>query len=388
MLLSKGLAERGFETKLVTGRLAEAEGDMAYLARERGVEVVTVPELCREIRPSHDLMALSKLIGLCRRFRPHIVHTHTSKAGMLGRLAALAAGVPVRVHTFHGHVFGGYFSPAKTRLFVQLEKTLALFTDRLVALSALQKKELSTEHRVAPARKLEVIPLGFEHLGELKTCRAVHSGELREQLGVAPHCPLVGAVGRLVDIKRPDVFIDAASLIAKERPDAHFVLAGDGYLLEPSREKAASLGISDRVHFLGWARDLAKLYADLDVFVLTSRNEGTPVAAIEALAAGVPVVATNVGGVPDVLEGGRLGRIVPAGDPASAAKAVLDTLNDMLGDAPEERGRTRGVERMAPHGAPSVSEEQRRVARRYSAERLLGDVETLYRALVASKGCS
>jgi glycosyltransferase involved in cell wall biosynthesis len=184
----------------------------------------------------------------------------------------------------------------------------------------------------------------------------------------------VGTVGRLVDIKRPDVFLQTASLVAQRRPDAHFVVAGDGYLLEPSKRRAASLGIGDRVHFLGWTRELAKVYADLDVFLLTSRNEGTPVSVIEALAAGARVVATAVGGVPDVLEGGRFGRLIAPDDPASAgAEAVCAALE---ASQQGEAGAGGRKERFAPTETPRI------IAERYSARRMLDETESLYRALL------
>ena len=211
VLLNAGLKKRGYETLLVTGTTETGEGDMADLASDRGVDLTVIDELSREIRPFRDTLSLVRTIDVIRRFRPHIVHTHTAKAGMLGRLAAFISGVPVRVHTFHGHVFHSYFGPTKTALFLNLERGLARITHRLVAISPLQKEELSSKFNVAPPSSFQVIPLGFEHLEELARARTTMRRSLRDELELDSDHLLVGIVGRLVPVKDHKTFLLAAS---------------------------------------------------------------------------------------------------------------------------------------------------------------------------------
>lgn len=373
-LLSRGLRARGFETTLVTGSLGEGEGDMSYLAASRGAfSLEVVPALQRAIVPQLDAVALRELVRLCRRHRPHILHTHTSKAGLLGRVAGLLTGVPLRVHTFHGHIFGGYFSSKTTRLFLYLERILAATSHRILALSKGQRDDLSTRFKVCPRDKIQVVPLGFEHLEGLAAEAPKRRGELRGNLQLSPEAVVVGTVGRLVDIKGLDLFIDTAAHLHQVLPDVHFVIAGDGHLRSRLEQQALEVGLEAHVHFLGWRRDLAKVYADLDLFALTSHNEGTPVAVIEALAARVPVVATAVGGVPDVLEGGRLGVLVPGRDPSRLAAEIQKHLS------PSSPVDTR-------HGLERPQEVSARIRHRYSAQRLLDDVERVYREGLSKRG--
>ena len=361
VLASSGIGT-DFPTLLVTGLPGPAEGDMAYLAAEHGVRPFVIPELGRELSPLDDLRALVKLIALLRREKPDIVHTHTAKAGTLGRIAAILCGVPVRVHTFHGHVFAGYFPPWQTRAFLAIERLLGRFTQRIVTLSDGLRRELVERYRIAPWDAVAVIPLGLD-LAPIAAC-ATRRGELRRELGVGPAARLVGIVGRLVPVKNHDLFLDACVRLQRRgKADVHGVVVGGGELEASLRRRARALGLAERVHFLGWRRDLAPVYADLDVAVLTSRNEGTPVALIEAMAAGVPVVATAVGGAPDLLGHGAKGELVPPPfSPDDLAAAIARALT------PEARARSARV-------APAI-------LAAYSAPRLCRDLETLYNELV------
>jgi glycosyltransferase involved in cell wall biosynthesis len=363
ILLAQGMRPLGYETRLVVGRESPREGNLFPLAAERGVACETMVGLGREIAPLRDLVALAGLVRLMRAWRPAVVHTHTAKAGLLGRLAARAAGARTVVHTFHGHVLRGYFSPAKERAFRGLERVLARSTDALVAVSQAVKQDL-VALGVAPAAKIRVIPLGLELAplaGELPR------GALRREAGIAEEAPLVGIVGRLVPIKDVPTFLAAARLVRERRPDARFAVVGDGEERETLEALCRSLGLGGVVRFFGWRRELGPVYGDLDVVVNASRNEGTPVALIEALAAARPVVATAVGGTPDLLGRDERGLLVPAGEPRALAQAVLESLEGS--EAARRRARA-GREH---------------VLSRHSSERLLRDVDGLYRELLTPR---
>jgi len=357
--LSAGLVERGFETRLVVGQTDEREGDFLDLARERGVNLTILPELGRAIRPGRDLKALLSLYRLMREDRPAVVHTHTAKAGVLGRIAARAARVPVVVHTYHGHVLSGYFHPLASALFRRIEWALAPATDVLLTVSESVKDDL-VRLGVARAERVRVLPLGLD----LRPLAApLARGSLRREAGWKDEARIIGIVGRLVAIKDVDTFIDAAVRLAASASDLRFAVVGDGE--ERARLEARAIGaLGDRIHFFGWRKDTGVVLGDLDLAVNTSLNEGTPVALIEALAAGRPVVATAVGGTPDLLEGGRFGALVKASSGDEVARAVLGFL-----DAPED------ARRMAAEG-------QAMVLKRYSVNRLLDDMTVLYRSLL------
>lgn len=361
-LLTAWLRPPEFETLLVCGHIGEHEGDMAYLAGQKGIQPVMIAELGRELAPLRDLRTLLKLWRLMRRFRPDIVCTHTAKAGLVGRWAAWLARVPVRVHTFHGHVFHGYFGPAKTRLFLVLERLTARITDRLITISPALRDELVHTYHIAPFEKFVVVPLGLELDPFAATPR--HQGQFRAEHRIPPAAPLIGIVGRLVPIKNHGLFVEMAARVRAARPEAHFVIIGDGETRAAVEQQVSAAGLSNAVTFTGWLTDLRPAYSDLDALVITSRNEGTPVSLIEALTAGVPVVSTAVGGVPDLLQGGAYGQLVPPDDPAALASAVLDALDDS------------GMDRAAVQQAVIVQ---------YGIARLAGDVAALYRDLLADR---
>lgn len=323
--LTAALNGEDFRSVLFAGREDPHEGSLWTAAERAGVSPVRVPGLARAIRPGADLVALAALTRHFRRLRPDLVHTHTAKAGTLGRVAALLAGVPIRAHTFHGHVLTGYFGAAATALFRRIEAALARRTDLLIAVSPRQREEL-IGLGVAEPERIAVIPLGLD-LAPFLTC-AAHAGRLREELRVSPRIPLVGLVARLVPIKGVDLFLRAAALLCERLPEVRFLIAGDGPEREALEGQAAALGLTGAVRFLGWRHDLPALYADLDLLALSSRNEGTPVSLLEGMAAGVPVVATAVGGVPDLVQDRVSGRLTPPGDAAALASAMAEALAD------------------------------------------------------------
>jgi glycosyltransferase involved in cell wall biosynthesis len=327
VLATKGLDPHRFRTVLVIGQIEPGEADMGYLLKQHGVEnVIVIPSLGRELRPVRDLWTAWKLYQTIRRERPLVVHTHKAKAGAIGRLVALASGVPVRVHTFHGHVLRGYFGPGKSALFAALERGLAKISSRLITPSARLADELATAFRVSSRDHFAVISLGFDL--EPFATSDVHHGCLRRELAVDSGAKLVAIVGRMVPVKAHRTFVEAAHLVTQRRSDVRFLFVGGGELEAQVRWDVHRLGLADRAHFLGWRRDLPLIYADLDVSVLSSLNEGTPVSLIEAMACGIPVVSTDVGGVADVFRHGARGELVPPSDPRALADAIDRALSD------------------------------------------------------------
>lgn len=359
--LTAGLVPRGFETTLVIGQSDPSEGDFLDLARSKGVAPVILPEMGRAIRPLDDLRALVRVFRLIRQRAPEIVHTHTAKAGAIGRAAALLARVPVIVHTYHGHVLSGYFSPLTSAIFRRIEWALAPGSDALLTVSESVRDDLA-RLGVASRERIRILPLGLD-LEPLS--HDLPRGTLRREAGWPEDAFVVGIVGRLVPIKDLDTFIDAAALMLSQAPSARFAIVGDGE--ERSRlEPIARARLGDAVRFFGWRKDTGAVLGDLDLSVNTSLNEGTPVSLIEALAAGRPVVATSVGGTPDLLDGGQYGALASPHNAASVAEAMLDAL----------RARQRAQEK-ARAGQAMVLE-------KYSVNRLIDDMDRLYLELLAT----
>jgi glycosyltransferase involved in cell wall biosynthesis len=354
-LLNAGLNDTRFESVLVAGAIGGSEGDMSYLAERLGIEPIYIPTLKRELSPLHDLRAVFDLIRLMRRYKPHIVHTHMAKAGFVGRWAAWLSGVPIIIHTYHGHVLSGYFGRAMSTVYAILERLSGLPCRVILTVSDRLREELLS-FRITSPEKLQVIPLGLE-LAYL-TGQQSPRGQFRERFTISPDAWLVGIIGRLVPIKNHQLFIEAAERVSQEIDNAHFLIVGDGELRAKLEGMVAEKHLRDRVSFTGWQRELAEIYADLDLLVISSTNEGTPVSIIEAMAAGVAVVSTRVGGVADLLEEGRLGLLVPAEDHQALAEAIIRSYRQ-----PD----------------PARTEQASQVAmEKYSAERLVEDIRALY----------
>jgi glycosyltransferase involved in cell wall biosynthesis len=366
--LTAGLAERGYDTTLVAGSLARGEDSMAFVADQRGVEVVKIDELHREISPLRDLVAVFRLARLIRAERPQILHTHTAKAGAIGRLAALVAGPagpPIVVHTFHGHVLHGYFDPFRTRVFRLLERFLARSSTALIAVSPQVRDDL-VSLGVAPPEKFTVVRLGIE-LDERVTIDEAMRVEARRVMGIPPERFAVGWVGRMTGVKRTDDVVRAFASLRARGVDACLCIVGDGPDRDQVERRAHELGVIRDCLFLGYQEDVARFFALFDAFVLSSVNEGTPVVAIEALAAARPVVATRVGGVPDVVTDGVDGFLVEHGDVEALAERLARLAADPeLRRAMGEAGR----ERVLP---------------RYAVSRLIDDIDRLYRSLLEAR---
>jgi len=301
ILMTDAFQRRGYQASLLTGDVTPGEASMEYLARQLNVQPVKIATMSRKLSCVRDAQSLWRLVRIFRRERPTILHTHTAKAGALGRVAAMLTGVPVRVHTFHGHVFRGYFSAPRTRVFLAIERFLARHTDCIVAVSESQKRELVEVYRIAPKTKVVSIPLGFDLQGFLRVDG--REGSLRAALGCPPDAIVVGWVGRITAIKAPDLFLESAAMIASGAPEVRFAMVGDGELRGWCENRILGTGLQGKVSLLSWQRDLHRVYADLDLLLLTSINEGTPLALLEAMASARPVVATDVGGIRDLMTG-------------------------------------------------------------------------------------
>jgi glycosyltransferase involved in cell wall biosynthesis len=366
LLGGRRLARRGYDTLLVHGSLAPGEASLADLAEEEGATMRFLGELQQPVQPLRDARALLSLARLARAFRPDVVHTHTAKAGFLGRQAALAVRPrPAIVHTYHGHVLEGYFGAGKSRIYLQLERALARVSDRLTAVSQATVDDL-VRLGVAPRERFTLLPLGLD-LAPLAAPADGLREESRARLGIDSGDLLLVFVGRIVPIKRLDLLLQALALARESDPRLRLALVGDGEERPRLERLAAELGIAAAVRFLGYRRELRPFFAAADAAVLSSDNEGTPVSLIEAAAAGLPAVATDVGGVREVV-GEEGGVLAPPGDAGALAGALLR----MAGDDALRQSLGRAA--------------RRRTLERYGAERLLGDVDALYRELIAARG--
>ena len=388
--LSEGLKPLGHHTVLVTGVVPSGEDDMNYFAEGHGIHPITIRQMSRELSPK-DLLAAWKIYRLMLREQPDVVHTHTAKAGAVGRTAGLMyrwltpsalIGKPRQcrfVHTFHGHVFHSYYGPAKTKMFLAIERALARsVTDRIVVVSEQQRDEISETFHVGRRDQFEVIPLGLD-LEAFSTWQNRRS-RVRAELHATDSDVLIGVVGRLTEVKNHEMFLHAAArvkeLAASQKTNARFrfVIIGDGRLRGSLESEARELGLTDDVVFLGTRNDPEDFYAALDVVALTSLNEGTPLTLIEAMANERPVIATAVGGVVDLL-----GQHVSEADGFTICeRGISVSSNDVEAFA-------QGLLRLATDEAlrARVSAAGRDFVRaNYGKDRLIRDISNLYERLL------
>jgi glycosyltransferase involved in cell wall biosynthesis len=371
-LLTKELNDDEFESVLMYGSISRGEGDMGYAAEARNIKSLQIPELKRNISFFSDIRAFYRILKYIREYKPQIVHTHTAKAGTLGRIAAILANVPVRVHTFHGNVFHGYFGRLTTRLFILAEKILAQFSDAIIVISDKQKEELVNKYKITTSEKCHVIRLGFE-LGPFLASEG-KKNIFRKKSNFKEDDILVGIVGRLTAIKNHKMFIDSArhaclhagrharrALAEKLK----FIIIGDGELKSELLAYTRFRGLEKKMFFTGWVKDMDEVYADLNIIALTSISEGTPVSIIEAMAASRPVISTDVGGVKDAL--GQAGVLVKSGD----FEAMGDKISE-LASSLEKRERFGFLARDTVRGI-------------YSKERLVSELKQLYKKLSAER---
>ena len=358
-----------FETLLVGGLPEESEADSLHILEEYGVKPVLIPEMQRNPNFFSDRKALKKIKEIIREYQPDIVHTHAAKAGALGRKAAYDCKVPVILHTFHGHVFHSYFSKYKTEIYRQIEKRLASRSTGIIAISDIQKHELANVFRIAPANKIEVVPLGFD-LNPFQENLSEKRKLTRENYSLKDNEIAIAIVGRLAPIKNHDLFLEVAKLTQqKTKEKLVFFIVGDGELREDIENKIAALKseMEIDIRMTSWIKDIKTFNAGMDVICLTSNNEGTPVSLIEAQACNIPIVTTNVGGVMDIVNEGETGYVVPKGDANLFAEKLLLLTED-------EKNRSR----MSQNGWSFVKN-------KFHYTRLVNDVENYYRKLLSQK---
>ncbi len=366
ILSGRRMEARGYETLLVHGSLAPGEESLHDFAETEGAQLVYVPELAQPVKPGADARAFSQLARMIRSFEPDLVCTHTAKGGFIGRSAALTLKPrPALVHTYHGHVLEGYFGKSKTALYRGLERTAGRVSDRLLGVSQATVDDL-VRLGVAPRDRFSVLPLGLD-LDPFTCLDPAPDPQARRELGIETDEVLLSFVGRVVPIKRLDVMLEALAIARGNGCRVQLAIAGDGETREDLEAQARRLDIRDSVHFLGYRRDLTTIAAASDAAVLSSDNEGTPVSLIEASAAARAAVATNVGGVRDVVTD-QTGILVPPDDPAALAAGM-----ERLANETDLRLR---LGRLAREHA----------VEQFSADRLVDQVDSLFRQLVWQRG--
>lgn len=335
--LTKYLSD-DFETLLVGGDKDDTEESSTFILDQLGLNPIIIPEMRRDIGMKEDKIAYQKLKQIIKEFQPDIVHTHASKAGTLGRLAASKCKVPVIVHTFHGHVFHSYFGKTKTMLFKNIERYLARKSTAIIAISDIQKNELSTQHKICKKNKIKVVPLGFD-LSRFQENIEEKRKSFREFYKIEADEIAIGIIGRLVPIKNHKLFIDAINILkTKAEKKIRVFIIGDGEekenligycenlninFMEYTKQKKQAL-----ITFTSWIKDVDWANAGLDIIALSSLNEGTPVSLIEAQASNKPIVTTNVGGVENVVVQNETAFVVPSNDLHQFSEALLRLINN------------------------------------------------------------
>jgi glycosyltransferase involved in cell wall biosynthesis len=359
-----------YETMLVGGLPDEGESDSLYILDKYGVEPTLIKEMVRLPNLKSDREAYKRLKQIIQEFQPDIVHTHASKAGALGRRAAFSCKVPIVVHTFHGHVFHSYFGKLKTSIFKNIERSLARKSDAIIAISEIQKKELTEIHKICKKDKVEVVPLGFD-LQPFHDKRFSERENTREQYGVLEDEVAIAIVGRLAPIKNHDYFLEVVEeVFGKTDQRIKCFIVGDGSEREHIEGRVNEINAKFNhcsIEMTSWIADIGAFNAGMDVICLTSKNEGTPVSLIEAQAGGIPVVTTEVGGVKDIVKDGETGFVIPLGQQELFVERLLDLVEN-------EKSR----EKMSQNGWNYVQE-------KFHYKTLAHNMDQLYRKLIEKK---
>ena len=335
-----GFLSDQFETLLVGGLPEEGEADSLHILEEYGVKATLLPEMKRKPNFFSDKKALKKIKEIIKEFKPDIVHTHASKAGALGRKAAFDCSVPIVLHTFHGHVFHSYFGKAKTFLFRFIEQQLAKRSTGIIAISEIQKQELTETYKICSKKKVKVIPLGFD-LNKFRQNKTENRKKIRDQYKLTDKDVVIAIIGRLAPIKNHEFFLDVVRKVSKTRKkNIVFLIVGDGELRDSISKNVHEMkqeGIDIRM--TSWVKNINEFNAGMDIICLTSNNEGTPVSLIEAQASGVPVISTDVGGVRNIVNNEETGFVIKIGDIESyVLKMMLLIDNKNLRDKFSSRG--------------------------------------------------
>ena len=359
--LIKGSTLESAMTKAET-RLVE---DQLETAKKQGIEIIDVPSLVRRISPINEVRALVALFRHIRKLEPHIVHTHTSKAGILGRLAAWLARVPTIIHTPHGHVFYGHFGRSLSRIFLQMEKLLGRITNHLIALTPQEGNDYVTLN-VSKANNTSVIHSGVD----LSRFRQASRGRARKrkELGISPDALAIGFVGWLLPIKGVNFLVQAMAGVVRDHPKTLLVLVGKGEQENELKKQVENLGLTDKVLFLGWRSDVEEIMACFDLLVLPSLNEGMGRVLVEAMAVGLPIVASNVGGISDLVKDGKNGLLVPPADAQALERAISGLLKD--------KARRK-----------QLGKAGKKMCRPYSAEAMVEQINDLYARLLGQYSC-
>ena len=364
-----------FETLLVSGMRDDTEESSEHITEELGIKPIFIKEMYRELHPLKDFKAYWRLRKIIDEFKPDIVHTHAAKAGTVGRLAAMHANVPVIVHTFHGHVFHSYFSPLKTRIFLEIERYLAKKSTAIVSLSEIQKRELIDEFEITTEDKIHIIPLGFD-LSKFTENIEEKRKKFRSEWNIADDEIAIGIVGRLVPIKNHDQFLWAIKKVQEtSNKKIRAFIIGDGEERKRLETMCQVLGLSSTskrnehalITFTSWIKDIDVSNAGMDIIALTSLNEGTPVSLIETQASGRAIVSTNVGGIANIVQDGKTALLSPSRD----VKTFSENLSRLV-ENDELRNQLSG------NGVTFVMEN-------YSHLRLAKDMSNLYRALLEAR---
>ena len=352
-----------YDITLILGQTRYPNAKTKMFLNKIGAKTIIIPQLKRDINFLSDTIAFLKLYSLFRRYRFDIVHTHTAKAGALGRLAAFLARVPVIVHTLHGHNFYGYFGKSFSKIIVFVERFLSRVTDKIIVLTGLEKEDL-VKFKAGRAEKMRIIYQGLE-LENLFSDN-LDKAKIRSGLGIAQGESVVGMVSRLEAVKGPQYFIEAALLLAKRIAGIKFILVGEGKLRRKLEERVREAGLADNFIFTGWRDDALDVASVFDVLVLPSLNEAVGIVLIEAQYIGIPVVATNVGGIPEIVRHNETGVLVEPADPAALAQAVECLLTDK-----EKRRKLAGAAHAWVRG-------------RFMAEDMVAEISKLYQEMHAS----